>query len=367
MPDWGIALTPAKTADVHFAAAPVPILLHAILLMNIVRADNNDALPGVTHTPRSIARALTAEQRTDLSMMYWLIGDHLLFDHQQLGFPEFLDTLEQLDAVALRDDAIGWMQHKEGFRGCEAVLSDFSAYEAIIQPVYEEKSELLGEYDRELHRQLWGLLQDPLSLKARIIRFLRFMWSQYLRDEWKHIQPTVVECVEAFRQQDYSRLTTAEIVEHVTLRDLQREEFFAKEIQNAKHITFIPTPYLGPYVTWMHDEASGRDLVFFGARQPRDISQRSAPLNRNELLIWLNALADETRLRMLEMLTREEEICAQDFITTLDLSQSSASRHLRQLTASGYLTERRRDVAKCYSLNRERVEETIRALQQLLA
>jgi len=107
-------------------------------------------------------------------------------------------------------------------------------------------------------------------------------------------------------------------------------------------------------------------MVFFGVRQPRDVGHQNAALRRSELLVWLNALADETRLRMLEMLAREEEICAQDFITTLELSQSSASRHLRQLTASGYVTERRRDVAKCYSLNRERVEDTVRALQQLL-
>lgn len=366
MPDWGIALTPAKTAEVEFEAAPVPILLHTILLINIVSADSDDALPGVARVPRTIARALTLEQRTDLRMAYWLIGDRLLLDYRHLTFPEFLDALEQLDAVALRDDAIGWMQHKEGFVGQEAVLTNFDAYRAVIQPIYDEKSELLGEFDVPLHQQLWALLRDPLNLKARLLHFLRVIWEQHLRDEWKHVQPTVTQCVDAFRQQDYSRLSTAEIVAHVTMRDLQSEAFFKKEIQNAKHIVFVPTPYLGPYVTWMHDEVSGRDLVFFGARQPRDISQRSAALNRNELLIWLNALADETRLRMLEMLTHEEEICAQDFITTLDLSQSSASRHLRQLTASGYLTERRRDVAKCYSLNRERVEDTIRALRQLL-
>lgn len=366
MPDWGIALTPAKTAEVQFEAAPVPILLHAILLMNIVCADNEEALPGVARAARTIAQALTPAQRTDLRMAYWLIGDRLLFDYRHLTFPEFIAALEQIDAVALRDAAIGWMQHKAHFAGYAAILSDFSAYRAVIQPVYEEKAELLGEFDEPLHQQLWALLQDPPSLKARMLHFLRFMWEQHLRAEWQHVQPVVTACVDAFRQQDYSRLTTGEILEHVTMRDLQREEFFQKEIHNAKHITFVPTPYLGPYVTWMHDEVSGRDLVFFGARQPRDIAQREAAINRSELLIWLNALADETRLRMLEMLTREEEICAQDFISALELSQSSASRHLRQLTASGYLTERRRDVAKCYSLNRERVADTIRALQQFL-
>jgi DNA-binding transcriptional ArsR family regulator len=48
------------------------------------------------------------------------------------------------------------------------------------------------------------------------------------------------------------------------------------------------------------------------------------------------------------------------------LSQSSASRHLRQLTASGFLSERRRDVAKCYSLNKERIDDTMHALKDFL-
>ena len=84
------------------------------------------------------------------------------------------------------------------------------------------------------------------------------------------------------------------------------------------------------------------------------------------MLVRLNALADDTRLSILEMLVAEEELCAQDFINRLDLSQSSASRHLRQLTASGFLNERRRDVAKCYSLNSERIEDTMKALKRLL-
>ena len=50
----------------------------------------------------------------------------------------------------------------------------------------------------------------------------------------------------------------------------------------------------------------------------------------------------------------------------LDLNQSAASRHLRQLSAAGYITERRRDVAKCYSLNRERINDTFRALDRFL-
>ena len=48
------------------------------------------------------------------------------------------------------------------------------------------------------------------------------------------------------------------------------------------------------------------------------------------------------------------------------MSQSSASRHLRQLVATGYLTERRREGAKAYSLNPDRLEETLSYLMRFL-
>ena len=51
----------------------------------------------------------------------------------------------------------------------------------------------------------------------------------------------------------------------------------------------------------------------------------------------------------------------------LDLTQSATSRHLRQLSATGYVTERRREIAKCYTLSRERVRETFDALDRFLS
>jgi DNA-binding transcriptional ArsR family regulator len=56
-------------------------------------------------------------------------------------------------------------------------------------------------------------------------------------------------------------------------------------------------------------------------------------------------------------------MCAQDLIEAIQLSQSSASRHLRQLVATGYLIERRQESAKCYRLNPVQLEATLTALR----
>ncbi len=93
---------------------------------------------------------------------------------------------------------------------------------------------------------------------------------------------------------------------------------------------------------------------------------KSPSLSRSELLVRLSAVADDTRLQILELLTQHEELCAQDIIRLLDLSQSAASRHLRQLTATGFLVERRNEVVKCYRINPQRVDDTLRALKRFL-
>ena len=89
---------------------------------------------------------------------------------------------------------------------------------------------------------------------------------------------------------------------------------------------------------------------------------RSGRLTRTEILVRLSALTDDTRLQILRQIAENGELRSQEIIDGLELSQSAASRHLTQLTAAGYLKERRCDGAKCYSLNVERVSDTLQAV-----
>jgi ArsR family transcriptional regulator len=104
--------------------------------------------------------------------------------------------------------------------------------------------------------------------------------------------------------------------------------------------------------------------VVFGARVPEGVSASLPELSRSELLMRLNALADETRLSILVLLASEGELSSQEIMERLDLSQSAASRHLRQLAATGYLTVERREGAKVFRLNSERIDDTFGALKK---
>ncbi len=66
------------------------------------------------------------------------------------------------------------------------------------------------------------------------------------------------------------------------------------------------------------------------------------------LLGWMDGLADETRLRLLRVLEREE-LSVQELCDVLRLPQSTVSRHLKTLSDLGWLTSRRQGTATFYA------------------
>ena len=56
---------------------------------------------------------------------------------------------------------------------------------------------------------------------------------------------------------------------------------------------------------------------------------------------FFKSLADETRLKILWLLSGTEELCVCDVIDVLKITQSKASRHLRYLYHLGWVTDRR--------------------------
>src|SRR6056297_1831114 len=72
----------------------------------------------------------------------------------------------------------------------------------------------------------------------------------------------------------------------------------------------------------------------------------------------LKALADETRLRMVNLVSFAGDLCACEIEAVLAVNQSNASRHLKRLTTTGVLTAERRGlwVHYCESPGSEVIE-----------
>src|SRR5881275_1065601 len=82
------------------------------------------------------------------------------------------------------------------------------------------------------------------------------------------------------------------------------------------------------------------------------------------LLAWMASLADETRLRLLHLLERQElgvvELC-----DILQLPQSTVSRHLKLLSDQNWVRSRRLATTHLYRTAADELDPTARKLWQL--
>ncbi len=68
------------------------------------------------------------------------------------------------------------------------------------------------------------------------------------------------------------------------------------------------------------------------------------------------ALGDENRIRILNLLIREE-LCVCEVETMLEMTQSNASRHLNKLKSAGIITSDKKSQWVYYRINSEFIEE----------
>jgi ArsR family transcriptional regulator len=79
---------------------------------------------------------------------------------------------------------------------------------------------------------------------------------------------------------------------------------------------------------------------------------------------WFHALADQTRLQIIERLCSGEQ-CVCDLTDSLQTGQSRLSFHLKTLKDAGLLLDRREGRWVYYSLNPEALDEMIEALRSM--
>jgi len=84
---------------------------------------------------------------------------------------------------------------------------------------------------------------------------------------------------------------------------------------------------------------------------------------RNVLATRFKALADPTRVAIVNRLAAADEVCVCDFVASFDLSQPTISHHLRILRDAGLVEASRRGTWAYYRL----VPEAVDALRGALA
>lgn len=355
-------LRAAAPTTISFELEPAYNALYSLVLLNY--ADNLSGLdPWIVQT----AAAFSPERKHNNRLVMEGLHFAVMPIRSWNSFDAYLNDLTATDPVTLRDRLLERLTCPKVDAAPRGVAPEplIEATRLLDKETYIRfLLDKLGEsaIDVALEREAHDYFSDPPRMKALIVYHLQTMWREVMQPEWQRVRPMLDEAVAVFRQQDFSRQAPLDVVQRVTGQTLNAH--WEGMIQRAAQIVLAPSAHVGPYLgKFMYQD---KLWVLFGPHLPEGARVESSALTRSELLVRLGALTDDTRLRILELLAKRGELCAQDVITLLDLSQPAASRHLKQLSATGYVRERRRDGNKCYTLHRERLDETCDLLHRFL-
>jgi DNA-binding transcriptional ArsR family regulator len=357
----------SEAARVRIGLEPVYNAFESLALLH-----RTEDVSGLDEWVTRTVAALTPEQREKHRLV--MVGLHYAANPDG-NWPSFLDYLAHLSAMApdaLRDKMLQiyirvrrdqsvtcpTMLDKPLPVDLDAVLASPDSYVRFLADRWG--AEMI---EPELEKRAYTYVMDPPAMQALIVSHLREMWHNHLALEWERVRPMLQDAVQAAQELDLTGADDLQAARLITGQELD-EESWCPLLKRANQIVFVPSAHVGPYLGQFCERDTVR--ILYGARLPEGVAFSAPDLSRAEILVRLNALADSNRLHILKRISELGEQSSLDVIADLQLSQSTVSRHLKQLTATGYLVERRCNGAKCYKLNPSRIQATLQALSTFL-
>ena len=230
-------------------------------------------------------------------------------------------------------------------------------------------------------------LNDGVALRDLLVAHLRELWESALAPEWrKHglllrasalalkraLSPSGDEAtVHARAQWDatmpddvvaYAARARARRIRSNLLFRGRTPDWAATHLARARGVRLSLSPHVAFALTSVDGGATAHVFAQFD-----NTMMRVAPVRPAEVLARMGALADETRLRVLELLAAKGELRGQEIIAELGASQPVVSRNLKLLVGAGRVGERRAgDTNKWYRLRTDGSDAAFVALDQLL-
>lgn len=291
-----------------------------------------------------------------------------MYDPTFNNMKDFLRYLESIEPGKIIERDLDSLEKKyrhyiedEDFPSRDDLMTDRKLYREVLEKLYCCKGH---DVEDDLIEKEFDKFGDIESYKRELINFIRTMWDYYFEEEWKREVSHVQSSAEAFASLDFGNKTTNDIVKQIIERD-EIPDIIQESIDKGLEVIFIPSPHIGPYLLLIsEDETMVR--IMTKTRIPEGAVYRSIVMERSELLMQLNGLSDDTRLQILRMTSEEEAVTTQKVMDKLKLSQSSASRHLIQLTALGFLSARPEDRVKRYKINRNKTDSVFKLFNDFL-
>ncbi len=323
------------------------------------------AVPGSSLDPWLIEtrQQLPSSVVADLDLLHGFSGRMLFYPEEPVMCFQPL-RLGNLDASFA--DLMGFMTSlpPDAFRDMvQHALQRFHAqFERRWRPPTDEASwshVLTPALTRANLDQVLPLIADPAELKRRTIGLYDAVWNLVYRDARENDLPMLRSAAKQgaiFVDRGFTEAYTS-------LTGQRVPDVLDRPPPTFTRITFCPSAYLGGFVSYIAYEpdlivffAAPQLLDRFGERDGTAPGPPSRPLtDASELLEASRAMADPTRLRIIDLLL-EGELYAQEIVGRLGVAQSAASRHLAQLERAGLVTVEARRGSKFYAVNPTRLD-----------
>lgn len=199
----------------------------------------------------------------------------------------------------------------------------------------------------------------PEQLKARTVSLLERFWNDVYGAEYARVLPEMRRALRQARSTTYPSVGAAfaELSGHRLPEEIQLA------LPHVERVTFCPSYHLGDFVQFILYPPEL--ILYFNCQRASAATQPEGdPSTPIDLLPGMRALADGTRLRIVEML-KDREMYAQEIVGRLGISQSAVSRHLAMLEAAEIVTVRPFNGMKYYAINARRLRQLAGALERI--
>jgi len=342
-------------------------LLESVLSLHVLAEPKHHALQ---HQWVRAMRALPASLRREisaLSFLYrWTLPDCVL-PSADSGYDSFeveLDRLRRLRTDVVAFDLLRRLyDHGGGARPARRRIFESPEVRATTL----KRAAALGASAR---RAVALLFDDPARLVDRFASLLEAYWEEAFAAEWNRIEPRLAESIELSGRQiagDGMHAFLLSLAPQLRVDpggrsfglDIPHDHRVAIGPQNP--LLLVPSVYVWPHVRINCDAPWPLAVIYRAPYLVQNLRHATPP----ELVQLLKALADPTRLRILELLAKQPR-STQELAPLVGLTEAGTSKQLRLLAAAGLLEAKREGYYVVYSLDPEKLSTLSDELRSLV-
>lgn len=331
-------------------------IYNVLLAMSLLSSDslNAEEEPWLAEK----AANLTSNQKQTNQIIFEWFGSVLLPRANHQSFPNLYTALASESPIELRERILQvWIdQSDDSSITSRSLLADEKQFEAFAKAIAPrvDHSEVSGVYQ---------LISNPAVLQDQIVSHLRTLWETEFKAEWKKKVSMMHYCAEELNARSWPTDSAINVLQAFIRKAVPDE--ITHQLTGVRQINIVPSPFIQMQARRLD---SPDTLWLFLFADFWLLPMRTEPIKRSEVKGIASALSDDTRLQILELLAANGELRAQEIIARLNASQSTVSRHLKQLNSAQFISEKRAgDANKIYQLNPSRVSEFAHLLSTLIS